>query len=98
MMREFPTNYVENVRGEIKSGAEFWTKMASHGPLTVRFQKSGAMFGLLQQSDSRAIFIQYSLARPTSECPTILAPVGTPYYDTLKDDYEWQWGRADAGL
>jgi hypothetical protein len=98
MLREFTTNYAENVRGEIKSGAEFWTKMASHGPLTVRFQRRGTMFGLLQQSDSRAIFTQYSLARSTSECSTILAPAGTPFYDAVKEDYEWQWDRADAGL
>jgi hypothetical protein len=98
MMREFSTNYIETVRGEIRSGAEFWTKMASLGPLTVRFQKSGAMFGLLQQSDLRGIFTQYSLARSTSECPTILAPAGTPFYDAMKEDYEWQWDRADVGL
>jgi hypothetical protein len=53
---------------------------------------------LLQQSDSRTIFTQYSLARSTSECPTILAPAGNPLYDTVKEDYEWQWDRADAGL
>ena len=98
MMREFTTNHLENIRGEIRAGAEFWSNMASHGPLTVRFQKNGVMFGLLQQSDSRAIVTQYSLARSTSECPTILAPVGTPLYDAVKQDYEWQWDRAGMGL
>jgi hypothetical protein len=98
MMREFTTTYVENIRGEIRSGAEFWGSMASHGPLSVRFQKNGVMCGLLQQSDSRAIITQYSLARSTAECPTILAPAGTPLYDAMKEDYEWQWDRADVRL
>jgi hypothetical protein len=98
MMREFTTNHVQNIRGEIKSGAEFWTKMASHGPLTLRFQKTGAMFTLLQQSDSRTILTPYSPARSTSECLTFLAPAGTPLYDAAKEDYEWQWDRADAAI
>jgi hypothetical protein len=96
MIRDFSANYVENIRAEIKSGIEFWTKMASHGPLTIRFQKNGTMSGLLQQSDLRAIYTQYSRARSTSECPTILAPAGTPFYDAMKEDGEWQWNRADA--
>jgi hypothetical protein len=96
MTREFTSNYVESIRGEIKSGAEFWTKMSSHGPLIVRYQRTGVMFGMLQQSESRAIFIQYSLARVTSECAAIIAPGETPFYDAMKEDNEWQWNRAEA--
>jgi hypothetical protein len=54
------------------------------------------MFGMLQQSESRAIFIQYSLARVTSECAAIIAPGETPFYDAMKEDNEWQWNRAEA--
>jgi hypothetical protein len=95
MVREFSPDYAEIVRSEIKSGAQFWMKLASHGPLTVRFQTQGTMFGLLQQSDAQVISTQYSLARATSESPTILAPAGTPYFNTMKEDFEWQWDRAE---
>jgi hypothetical protein len=96
MVRDFSANYAEIVQSEIKSGAEFWTKLASHGSLTLRFQTKGTMFGLLQQSDSQVISTPYSLARSTSESPTILAPAGTPYFNAMKEDYEWQWDRAEA--
>jgi hypothetical protein len=95
MVRDFSANYVEIVRSEIRSGAEFWMKMASHGPLTVRLQNRGTMFGLLQQSDSQVISTPYSLARSTSESPTILAPAGTAYFNAMKEDFEWQWDRAE---
>ncbi len=98
MMREFTTNYVATIRNEITAGAEFWARMAMNGPLTVRFQKNGVMFGMLQKSNSRTMFTQYSLSRPTGESPTILAPVGTPFYDSIKADYEWQWDRAQTIL
>ena len=98
MVRDFSANYAENVRSEIRSGIEFWTKMASHGPLTVRLQTKGTMFGLLQQSDSQVISTPYSLARSTSESPTILAPAGTQYFNAMKEDYEWQWGRAEPSV
>ncbi len=97
-IRGFAANYVDSVRAEIRSGAEFWQKMASHGPLTVRFQKSGAMFGLIQQNESRSIYTPYSTARSTSECPSILTPAGTPFYIAVKEDYDWQWDRAEASL
>jgi hypothetical protein len=98
MIRDFAANHVENIRAEIKSGAEFWTKMATHGPLTIRFQTSGVMPGLLQQSDSRTIFTQYSPARPTSESATILTSVGTPFYDAMKQDFDWRWDRAEPPI
>jgi hypothetical protein len=96
MVREFSANYVESVRSEIKSGMEFWMKIASHGPLTVRLQNKGTMFGFLQQSDAQVISTPYSLARSTSESPTILAPAGTEYFRAMKEDYEWQWDQAEA--
>jgi hypothetical protein len=40
------------------------------------------------------IFTQYSLARATSECTTILAPVGSAFHKAMKDDGDWQWDRA----
>jgi len=70
-------------------------KLAAHGPLSVRFQTKGTMFGLLQQSDSQVISTQYGLARATSESPTIIAPSGTPFFETMKEDFEWQWDRAE---
>jgi hypothetical protein len=94
MTREFTTNYVDNIRGEIKSGGEFWSRLAKYGPLTLRFQRTGAMFGMLQQSDTRTIFTQYSLARATSECTTILAQAGSAFHQAMKEDGEWQWNRA----
>jgi hypothetical protein len=97
MTREFATNYVDNIRGEIKSGAEFWSRLTTYGPLTVRFQRTGPMFGMLQQSDMRTIFTQYSLARATSECATILAPAGSAFHEAIKEDGEWQWNRAQEG-
>jgi hypothetical protein len=96
MMREFTSNYLENIRSEIRSGVEFWAKFSASGPVTLRYQRKGAMFGLLQQSDSRAMYTQYSLARATSESATIIAPAATPFYDAMKEDYEWQWDRAET--
>ena len=98
MMREFTTNYVETIRNEITGGAEFWGRMSAHGALTLRFQKKGVMFGMLQKSDSRTMFTQYSLSRPTGESPTILAPAGTPFDDSVKADFEWQWDHAEPAL
>jgi hypothetical protein len=94
MTREFTTNYLDSIRGEIRAGAEFWTKLKPSGQLSLRFQKTGAMFGLLQQSDAGTIFTQYSSARPTSECATILAPANSPFHIAMTEDSDWHWQHA----
>ena len=90
----FSSNYLETIRGEITSGAEFWKRMSSQGPLNIRFHQQGAMFGNLQQNDVRALYTQYCLARPTSDSPTISAPAGSPFYRSMRQDFEWTWQRA----
>lgn len=94
MIRNFSSNYVDNVRSEVAAGIEFWTRQARHGSLSVRLQTTGAMFGMLQQSDLRAMFTQYSLVRPTSDSPTLMTPNGTPFYEAMRTDFEWQWAKA----
>lgn len=97
-LRDFAPDYVEMVRSEIRAGAAFWRRLAQAGPLTVRFQKTGVMFANLLQSDAQIIFTQYSLARSTSESPTIIAPAAMPFYNSNRLDFEWAWARAAPDL
>jgi hypothetical protein len=98
ILRDFAGNYVEMVRNEIRAGATFWKSLAQYGPLNIRFQEKGAMFGNLLQNDLRLIYTHYSLARATSESPTFIAPAGNPSYACYKQDFEWLWDRAAHDL
>lgn len=99
LLRDYAPNYHELVRKEILAGADFWRRFSEQSRLTVRFQKRGAMFlAMFLQSDVRIIFTQYSLARSTSESPTIIAPAGVPFYESSRQDFEWSWNRASPEL
>lgn len=94
VLRDFAPNYADLVRKEIQAGAAFWQRFSDAGALRVRYHRKGAMFGNVLQNDVRIIYTQYSLARSTSESPTIIAPAGVPFYESNRQDFEWLWNRA----
>ena len=96
LVRKFSSTYAQAIRDEIRQGAEYWTKLSSRGGLSVRFHSEGAMFGHLMQNDHHLVYTPYSLARPTSDSPTIAAPSTSPLYTSLKQDFEWAWGQASS--
>jgi len=98
LLRKFSSTYVQAIREEIRQGAEYWKRMATYGPLSVRFQTDGAMFGNLMQNDTRVVFTPYSLARATSDTPTFSAPSASPLYVSLKEDFGWVWDQASPNL
>jgi hypothetical protein len=105
LLRDFAPTYLDLVRGEMQAGATFWRRFSQLGALRVRYHRKGTMFGNVLQNDARIIYTQYSLARATSDCPTIIAPAGVPFYASNRQDFEWLWNRAvheverpDAGV
>lgn len=98
LIRDFAPDYVSLVQKEIHAGAAFWQEMSALGTLSLRFQKSGAMFSNFILSEHGIIATQYSLARATSESPTIIAPASAPFYAVTRQDFEWAWNRAATTL
>jgi hypothetical protein len=93
-LRDFAPDYVELVRREIHAGAAFWKRVSEAGALNIRYHARGAMFSNALLSDEQIIFTPYSLARSTSESPTIIAPAGVPFYLSNREDFEWASNRA----
>ncbi len=98
LVRDFAPGYLGLVQKEIHAGAAFWQEMSSLGTLSLRFQNNGAMFSNVALSEQSIIATQYSLARPTSESPTIIAPASAPFYLVTRQDFEWAWNRALTAL
>jgi hypothetical protein len=98
LVRDFAPDYLGLVQKEIHAGAAFWQEMSKLGALSLRFQTKGAMFSNFVISDQSIIATQYSLARATSESPTMIAPASAPFYSVTRQDFEWAWNRASPAL
>jgi hypothetical protein len=83
-LRPFASNYSQEVREEVKGGVETWVKLAAGLPLMeIRLQTRGVVFGNLLHSDKSAIYTFYSLARPTSQSPTLVVEASSDLHQAL---------------